>query len=91
MSKVAIAYLTKKDIILKQIVLKYGAPYIPSRPEGFETLCKLILEQQVSLASAKACFLKVKEDEISAFERIKDYKGRVWQMASTDRVKYVKD
>lgn len=64
MSKEAIAYLTKKDIVLKQIVLKYGVPYIPSRPEGFETLCKLILEQQVSLASAKACFLKVKEEVV---------------------------
>lgn len=57
----ALDYLTQTDAVLKQIVKKYGTPFIPSRPEGFETLCKLILEQQVSLASAKACFLKVKE------------------------------
>ena len=35
-------------------------PPIPSRPQGFETLVLLILEQQVSVDSAKATFLKIK-------------------------------
>lgn len=52
----ALEYLIKKDTVLKQIYTDLGNPYIPSRPEGFETLCKLIIEQQVSLESAKACF-----------------------------------
>lgn len=30
-----------------------------TRPEGFESLCKIIMEQQVSLASAKACYLQL--------------------------------
>ncbi|HOD11202.1 MAG TPA: DNA-3-methyladenine glycosylase 2 family protein [Flavobacterium sp.] len=39
--------------------LQYGKPFIPSRPEGFQTLCKLILEQQVSIESARACYQKL--------------------------------
>jgi DNA-3-methyladenine glycosylase II len=52
----ALHYLITKDNVLNQIYKDFGSPYIPSRPEGFETLCKLIIEQQVSLESAKACF-----------------------------------
>lgn len=55
----AIEYLVSDDAIMKNILDQYGKPYIPSRPEGFQTLAKLILEQQVSLASAKACYLKL--------------------------------
>ncbi len=38
---------------------KYGPPPLWDRPTGFETLLQIILEQQVSLASAKACFDKL--------------------------------
>jgi DNA-3-methyladenine glycosylase II len=37
----------------------YGAPPLWDRPTGFATLLNIILEQQVSLASAKACFDKL--------------------------------
>ena len=37
----------------------YGTPPLWDRPEGFETLLQIILEQQVSLASAKACYDKL--------------------------------
>ena len=33
-----------------------------SRPEGFETLYKLIIKQQVSLESTKACFLNLEKN-----------------------------
>jgi DNA-3-methyladenine glycosylase II len=56
----AIQYLTEKDSIFKLIIEKYGLPIIPKRPQGFETLVLLILEQQVSIDSAKATFLKLK-------------------------------
>jgi DNA-3-methyladenine glycosylase II len=56
----AIEYLSEKDTIFKQIIEKYGIPTIPKRPQGFETLVLLILEQQVSIDSAKATFLKLK-------------------------------
>lgn len=35
---------------------RYGVPPLWDRAPGFATLLKIILEQQVSLASAKACF-----------------------------------
>jgi DNA-3-methyladenine glycosylase II len=54
-------YLSKKDIIFKQIIKEYGLPAIPTRPQGFETLVLLILEQQVSIDSAKATFNKLKK------------------------------
>ena len=56
----AIDYLSKKDAIFKAIIEQYGMPTIPKRPQGFETLVLLILEQQVSIDSAKATFLKIK-------------------------------
>lgn len=38
---------------------KYGTPPLWDRDPGFATLLNIILEQQVSLASAKACFDKL--------------------------------
>ncbi|WP_395046909.1 DNA-3-methyladenine glycosylase family protein [Flavobacterium sp.] len=56
----AIDYLSEKDTIFKTIIDQYGIPVIPSRPQGFETLALLILEQQVSIDSAKATYLKLR-------------------------------
>ncbi|RTY75977.1 DNA-3-methyladenine glycosylase 2 family protein [Flavobacterium sp. RSP46] len=56
----AIDYLLEKDAIFKAIIEQYGMPVIPKRPQGFETLVLLVLEQQVSIESAKATFLKIK-------------------------------
>ena len=56
----AIDYLLEKDTIFKSIIEQYGMPTIPKRPQGFETLVLLVLEQQVSIESAKATFLKIK-------------------------------
>jgi DNA-3-methyladenine glycosylase II len=50
--------LTAVDPIFNSIIEKYGVPIIPERPQGLETLVLLILEQQVSIDSAKATFLK---------------------------------
>jgi DNA-3-methyladenine glycosylase II len=63
----AIEYLSGKDAVFKLIIEKYGLPTIPKRPQGFETLVLLILEQQVSIDSAKATFLKLRE-KIKIFE-----------------------
>lgn len=59
--KDAILFLVEKETVFQQLYQQYGKPHIPSRPEGFVTLCKLILEQQVSIDSAKACFLKIEK------------------------------
>ena len=56
----AFDYISGKDSIFKTIIEQYGLPAIPFRPQGFETLVLLILEQQVSIDSAKATFLKIK-------------------------------
>jgi len=61
----AIKHLSQLDAVFKHIVEKYGTPTIPKRPQGFETLVLLILEQQVSIDSAKATFLKLKTKEIN--------------------------
>ncbi|MGL2986995.1 DNA-3-methyladenine glycosylase family protein [Flavobacterium sp. RSSA_27] len=53
--------LIQQEPVFKTIVENYGLPTIPQRPEGFETLVLLILEQQVSIDSAKATFLRLKE------------------------------
>tara|TARA_R110000868_G_scaffold44179_3_gene147831 strand:+ start:2975 stop:3583 length:609 start_codon:yes stop_codon:yes gene_type:complete len=63
----AIEYLSGKDPVFRTIIEKYGLPTIPKRPQGFETLVLLILEQQVSIDSAKATFLKLRE-KIKVFE-----------------------
>ncbi|WP_348799763.1 DNA-3-methyladenine glycosylase family protein [Flavobacterium adhaerens] len=57
----ALDYLFEKNPIFQEIVSLYGLPTIPKRPQGFETLVLLILEQQVSIDSAKATFLKLKD------------------------------
>lgn len=53
--------LAKKDVSIKHIIEQYGYPPIWSRKASFETLIHIVLEQQVSLASAKAALLKLKE------------------------------
>jgi DNA-3-methyladenine glycosylase II len=48
--------LTSRDADLAGIVLEFGRPRIWQREPGFPTLVQIILEQQVSLASAKATY-----------------------------------
>lgn len=54
-----IEQLIKTDKIFELIYKKYGSPPNWSRPQGFVSLSKIILEQQVSLASANAHFSKL--------------------------------
>ena len=55
-----VAALIKIDDDLKEVVAKFGPPPIWGREQGFSTLLHIILEQQVSLASARAAFNKLK-------------------------------
>jgi DNA-3-methyladenine glycosylase II len=48
--------LADRDIHLAGVVRKYGQPPLWIREPGFPTLVYIILEQQVSLASARAAF-----------------------------------
>ena len=53
--------LIQKDPDLKLIINEYGYPPIWKRAPSFETIVHIILEQQVSLASALAALKKLKE------------------------------
>jgi len=57
--KKTITFLISKDKKLKYILENHGHPILQKRPEGFASMCHIILEQQVSIASAKACYLKL--------------------------------
>ena len=48
--------LVNRDAHLAEVLEKYGPPPLWVRDPGFPTLVYIILEQQVSLASAKAAF-----------------------------------
>jgi DNA-3-methyladenine glycosylase II len=52
----AVADLAARDADLAGIVERFGAPPLWDRRPGFATLLHIILEQQVSLASAQAAF-----------------------------------
>lgn len=56
----AVATLAGRDGRLAGIVREHGVPQFWSRPAGFPALVLFILEQQVSLASAKAAYQRVK-------------------------------
>ncbi len=51
--------LAQKEPFFKKIIDTYGYPNLYIRPASFESLLRIILEQQVSLASAKAAYLKL--------------------------------
>ncbi len=54
-----IEYLANIDADLNRIVAKLGPPPLWAREPGFGTLVHIILEQQVSLASARAAYEKL--------------------------------
>ena len=66
----AIKYLSKKDKDLAALYEADGVPPLWARRPGFTTLIKIILEQQVSLASAKAVYRKL-ERNIKPFTPIR--------------------
>ena len=55
----ALVVFTQKDEVLKWIISEFGLPIIQKRKEGFASMCHIILEQQVSIASAKAAYEKL--------------------------------
>jgi DNA-3-methyladenine glycosylase II len=51
--------LARGDRGLAGLLARHGPPPLWSRPQGFGTLLRIILEQQVSLASARALYLRL--------------------------------
>lgn len=66
----------------------YGLPEIKSRPQGFEALVQLILEQQVSIASAEATFKKIetKTNKVTP-ENIVLFNEKDWKNCGVSRQK----
>lgn len=52
----ACSHLSGSDPVFAELLARNGTPPLWSRPPGFPTLVRLILEQQVSLASGRAAF-----------------------------------
>lgn len=88
----AIDFLSSKNIIFKEIIERYGLPQIPRRPQGFETLVLLILEQQVSIDSAKATFMKIKNYTICDPENMAVLSDEEYRSlgVSRQKTKYIK-
>jgi DNA-3-methyladenine glycosylase II len=49
-------WLAASDARLAELLAQHGPPPLWARPEGFATLVKIVLEQQVSLTSAAAAY-----------------------------------
>jgi len=89
-----ITELCKADGIFVTIHGFYGSPPNWNRPQGFPTLAKIILEQQVSLQSANAHFNKL-SDYLPAFTpeeilKLSDLEMRQCQI-SKQKSKYLKE
>ena len=57
-------YLSKKDKIMKKLIIKYKSPsetILTSRKDIFFSLCKSIIGQQISVMAANSVFLKFKK------------------------------
>ena len=85
--------LTSSHKLFSNIKQKFGVPPNWQRPEGFVSLSKIILEQQVSLASAEAHFIKLNSylPKFSPSEIIKltDEEMRACQI-SRQKAKYLR-
>ena len=57
----AVGILADRDPALASIVQRYGAPPLWFRLPGFATLILIILEQQVSLPSARAAYIRLEK------------------------------
>src|SRR5262245_38190054 len=58
--KRAVAELSRRAPAFREICQRHGCPPLWDRPAGFPTLLHIILEQQVSIASARAAFNRLR-------------------------------
>ena len=54
-------YLSSKDRIMRNLIIKYSDANLTSRKDVFFSLCKSIIGQQISVAAANSVFLKFKK------------------------------
>jgi len=58
----AVAELCDRDADLGGVIERFGAPPLWARKPGFATLVRIVLEQQVSLSSAKATYGRLRTE-----------------------------
>ena len=90
----AICHLSKTDQKLKYILETFGEPKVQNREPGFASMCHIILEQQVSIASAQACYQKLHccLGEISAAALVKASEIELKNCGiSRQKITYLKD
>ena len=56
----AIKTLSRKDKVLKKLILKYNDKFLTTRKDIFYSLCKSIVGQQISVSAANSVFRKFK-------------------------------
>lgn len=92
-NKSDIKKLTSSHKLFSKIKDKYGIPPNWQRPEGFISLARIILEQQISLASAEAHFIKLnnylREFSPSEILKLTDEEMRACQI-SKQKSKYLR-
>ena len=54
----AIKTLSKRDKVLKRLILKYNDKFLTTRKDIFFSLCKSIVGQQISVSAANSVFKK---------------------------------
>jgi DNA-3-methyladenine glycosylase II len=86
-------WLAKNDDDLGRVLSRFGPPPMWNREPGFATLLQIILEQQVSLASARAAFLRLLSavSHLSAAEFLKLDDQRLKQIGfSRQKIRYAR-
>ena len=56
----AIKTLSRKDKVLKKLILKYNDKFLTTRKDIFYSLCKSVIGQQISVSAANSVFRKFK-------------------------------
>ena len=54
----AVKTLSKRDKVLKRLILKYNDKFLTTRKDIFYSLCKSIVGQQISVSAANSVFNK---------------------------------
>ncbi len=54
----ALKVLSRRDIVIKKLILKYRDKALTTRKDMFYSLCKSIIGQQISVAAANSVFIK---------------------------------
>jgi DNA-3-methyladenine glycosylase II len=84
-----VEFLSRVDADLGRIAAQLGHPPLWARQPGFPTLVHIILEQQVSLASARAAFAKLQARTLEAGPGTKGVTPETFLTLDDDELKWI--